>query len=75
MDYIEKYVYDWVFASKEMVYLTDRLEAMPKEKEANKKFKQLNKLVEANLAQKGANQAKVPLVIRGFNLFLFVFCN
>lgn len=45
---------------------------MPKEKDANKKFKELNKTVEEELAKKGANEAKVPLVIRGFNIFLFV---
>ncbi len=72
MDSIEKYVYDWVFDSKEKVVLNNRLEDMPKEKEANKKFKELNKLVEENLAVKGANQAKVPLILRAFNVFLFV---
>ncbi len=72
MDSIEKYVYDWVFDSKDKVILNNRLEAMPKEKEANKKFKELNKLVEENLAVKGANQAKVPLVLRIFNVFLFI---
>ncbi len=72
MDSIEKYVYDWVFETKEEVMLNYRLEKMPKEKEANKKFKELNKLVEANLSTKGANQAKVPLCLRVFNVFLFI---
>ena len=72
MDSIEKYVYDWVFDSKEKVALNNRLQDMPKEKEANKKFKELNKLVEENLAVKGANQAKVPLILRAFNVFLFI---
>ncbi len=72
MDSIEKYVYDWVFDSKEKVVLNRRLENMPKEKEANKKFKELNKLVEENLAVKGANKAKVPLLLRAFNVFLFI---
>lgn len=72
MDKIEKYVYNWVFEKKDIVNLNDRLKEMPKEKEANQKFKQLNQIVEENLAQKGANQAKVPLILRGFNIFLFV---
>lgn len=72
MDEIEKYVYNWVFSKKELVVLNDRLKEMPKEKDANQKFKQLNKMVEENLASKGANQAKVPLILRGFNVFLFI---
>jgi len=72
MDSIEKYVYNWIFKEKEQVSLSDRLKEMPKEKEANIKFKELNDLVEQNLAAKGANQAKVPLIVRGFNIFLFI---
>lgn len=72
MDEIEKYVYNWVFSKKENEILNDRLKEMPKEVDANAKFKQLNKMVEENLAQKGANQAKVPLILRGFNVFLFI---
>ena len=72
MDEIERYVYNWVFDDSEKVELTDRLREMPKEKEANRKFKQLNEIVENTLAKKGANQAKVPLVIRVFNIFLFI---
>lgn len=71
MDGIEKYVYDWVFDNRDTISLADRLKEMPKEKEANKKFKVLNNLVEATLTAKGANQAKVPLLVRGFNIFLF----
>lgn len=72
LDNIEQYVYDWVFDGDDKVDLKYRLEKMPKEKDANKKFKELNKTVEEELAKKGANEAKVPLVIRGFNIFLFV---
>lgn len=72
MDNIEKYVYNWVFGSKNEVILNSRLEEMPKEKDANRKFKDLNKLVEDNLTSIGANQAKVPLCIRAFNVFLFI---
>lgn len=72
MDEIEKYIYNWVFSQKDFTILNDRLKEMPKEKDANQKFKQLNKMVEENLASKGANQAKVPLILRGFNIFLFI---
>ena len=72
MDSIENYVYNWIFGSKNKVNLNDRLKAMPKEKNANKKFKELNKIVEEKLAENGANQAKVPMCIRVFNVFLFI---
>ena len=72
MDKIEKYVYDWVFESKNRVRLNTRLEEMPKEKQANKKFKELNKLVGEKLSSIGANKAKVPLCLRVFNVFLFI---
>jgi len=72
MDEIEKCVYDWVFDGKDTVNLAYRLNQMPKEKDANRKFKQLNELVEKQLAKKGANKAKVPIFIRAFNMFLFI---
>lgn len=72
MDEIEKYVYNWLFDQSNTVILQDRLEKMPKEKEANKKFKELNSKVENELAKIGANRIKVPLLVRGFNIFLFV---
>lgn len=75
MDEIEKYVYNWVFSKSKQeidVDLVKRLQQMPKEKDANKKFKELNNKVEKVLAEKGANNAKVPLIIRGFNIFLFI---
>lgn len=71
MDDIERYVYNWVFGATETVELTNRLQQMPREEKANQSFKKLNELVEQELAKKGANQAKVPLVVRGFNMFLF----
>ena len=72
MDGIERYVHDWVFEGKDTVNLANRLEQMPKEKDANKKFRELNELVETQLANKGANQAKVPMFVRGVNIFLFI---
>lgn len=72
IDWIEQYIYDWVFDTKNKVDLKQRLEEMPKEKKANEHFKKLNKAVEEELAKKGANEAKVPLIIRAFNIFLFI---
>ena len=72
MDNIERYVYNWVFDSNDSVVLTDRLKEMPKEKDSYIKFKALDNLVQSTLNQKGANQAKVPLCIRVFNIFLFI---
>ena len=51
LDNIEQYVYDWVFDGDYKVDLKYRLEKMPKEKDANKKFKELNKTVEEELAK------------------------
>ena len=72
MDTIEKYVYDWIFNGKEIVELSDRLEKLPKEKDANEKFEQLNKMVEMRLSKMGANKKSVPIALRKFNIFLFV---
>lgn len=72
MDKIERFIYSWVFGGKEQVNLTERLKEMPKEKNAHIKFKELNEQVEEELAKKGANQAKVPFIIRAFNIFLFI---
>lgn len=72
MDDIEKYIYDWVFKGKTIIELSYRLEEMPKEKDASEKFKELNTIVEEKLAQMGANKKSVPMVIRAFNIFLFV---
>lgn len=72
MDGIERYIYDWVFNTKDTVDLNSRLDSMPRDKDANKKFKALNDMVEETLAKKGANQAKVPMYIRGLNVLLFI---
>lgn len=72
MDGMEKFVYEWVFGNNGCVNLQDRLTRMPHEKDANDNFKHLNNLVEGNLATVGANQAKVPMIVRGFNIFLFI---
>lgn len=54
------------------VVLNERLKEMPKELSANQKFKSLNSMVESKLAEIGANNIKVPLFIRVFNVFLFI---
>lgn len=72
MDQIEKYVYDWIFEGKSgIVNLVDRLKDLPKDKIANKKFKQLNDIAQRELDKKGANKQKVPLTLRMFNTLLF----
>ena len=71
MDSIEKSIYNWVFRGSGVVELSERLKEMPKEKDANDRFKQLNKMVEENLSKMGANRRSVPMVLRGFNIFLF----
>ncbi len=72
MDEIEKYVYEWVFCNSNSINLQDRLNTMPKEEEASKKFKELNTLVEKKLMEIKANEVKVPKSIRIFNVFLFI---
>ena len=72
MDDIEKCIYNWVFKGSGAVELADRLKEMPKEQDANARFKQLNKMTEENLAKMGANKRSVPMILRGFNIFLFI---
>lgn len=38
MDSIQKYVYDWIFDTKQTVELSDRLKEMPKEKRSKYKI-------------------------------------
>ena len=72
MDEIESYIYEWVFDGKDHVILENRLKEMPKDNTANEKFKNLHKIVQKELVSRGANKTKVPMVLRGFNIFLFV---
>lgn len=73
MDKIEKYVYDWIFERKSgIVNLVDRLKDLPKDKIANKKFKQLNYIAQRELDKIGANKQKVPLTLRMLNTLLFI---
>ena len=74
MDEIEAFIYEWIFNGKPGAYLEERLKEMPKEDDANKKFKELNKLAEKNLSKLKANEAKVPTIIRVFNTILFIIC-
>ena len=73
MDEIEKMVYDWVFHNVDKVELSQRLKNMPKEEDANERFKKLNNATQEKLNSIGANQKKVPVFIRVFNTFLFFF--
>ncbi len=71
MDEIEKYIYHWLFGNKVSIDFAERLKELPKENDANKKFKQLNKMAKAKLNRVGANVSKVPMAVRVFNVMLF----
>ena len=72
MDEIETYIYNWVFKERRVVNLSERLKEMPKETDANKKFKELNKIANKKLNKIGANISKVPPMVRVFNVILFI---
>ena len=72
MDEIEKYVYDWIFGKDGIVDFSNRLKEMPKQKNANKKFKELNEKAKSKLNKIGANISKVPVALRIFNVLLFL---
>ena len=67
MDEIEKYIYHWLFGDKTSIDFAERLKELPKEDDANKKFKQLSKMAKAKLNRVGANVSKVPMAVRVFN--------
>ena len=72
MDEIEKYICGWIFEGKSSINFAERLKQLPKEKEANNRFKQLNKIAKSKLNKIGANISKVPVAIRIFNVLLFI---
>ena len=72
MDEIERYVYNWIFAGSGAVNLADALKKLPEDKIANEKFKELNKMVQKSLNQKGSNLKGVPKILRIFNTILFI---
>ena len=72
MDEIELFIYRWLFKGHITVDLNDRLEEMAKEKDANKKFKELNNIAKKELNSIGANISKVPMTLRIFNVLLFI---
>lgn len=68
MDIIERFVYNWIFETAgENVDLQRRLSQMPKDKEANERFKTLNHIASRELKSLGANEAKVPIYLRILN--------
>ncbi len=71
MDEIEAMVCNWAFGSQQTVELAMALENMPKDKNANEKFKKLNDVAQEKLNKKGGNQKRVPVTLRIFNTFLF----
>lgn len=73
MDEIERFVYDWVFANQsDRVELGRRLETLAKDQNANTKFKHLDKLVKSKLNEIGANQPKVPKILRILNVGILI---
>ena len=73
MDEIERYVYNWFFGSASRRNLVERLKEMPKEKEANIKFRTLNEMAGKTLQSYGANQ-QMPQGLRIFNTLLLGIC-
>lgn len=76
MDIIEKYVHTWifdfVFDENEKINLQDRLESIPKEKDAYQRFTKLNKLAKKELLKIGANKVTTPLWLRFYNFVLLI---
>ena len=72
MDEIEIFIYRWLFKGHITVDLNKRLKQMAKDKDANKKFKELNNIAKKELNSIGANISKVPMTLRIFNAFLFL---
>ena len=73
MDEIERYVYNWFFGSASRRNLVERLKEMPKEKDANMKFRTLNEMAGKTLQSYGANQ-QMPQGLRIFNTLLLGIC-
>lgn len=73
MDPVEKYLHLWLFGfNNHTVDLQKRLEEMPKEGDANVRFRELNRRVKDTLNSVGANQPRVPKGLRIFNDFLLI---
>ena len=72
LDEVEKFVYDWIFESTKEPNLVAVLKRIAKDEKANEKFKNLNKLVQKKLNEKGANKNNIPKILRIFNTILFV---
>ena len=73
MDSIETMVYNWLFMGNDVVELSQRLKDMPKDQDAELRFKKLNDVVQEKLNNMGANKKGVPKLIRIINTFLFFF--
>lgn len=73
MDTIERFVYNWIFGmSEKSIDLQTRLEQIPKDKEANERFKTLSNITRRELGSLGANEAKVPIYLRILNWGVFI---
>lgn len=73
LDEIESYIVDWIFKKGGVkVDLLRRLKELPKEREANEKFWELDEKAINKLNKLGANKAKVPVGIRILNTIIFI---
>ena len=69
MDKIELFIYNWLFTGEKET-LVERLQEMPKVKNANFKFKELDRLAKKELKDLGANKSSVPNIIKAINVML-----
>jgi len=72
LDEIEKYICDWFFGNSEKMDIVKRLKELPSDKKAKEKFEELDKKATKLLNSIGANKSKVPMILRVFNVILFI---
>lgn len=71
MDKIEKFIYNWVLNSDEVI-LENRLREIPRDKNANHMFKLLNNISKGELKKIGANSITVPPLLRALNVIILI---
>lgn len=72
LDKTERYIYNWIFEKNDTVELSNRLKMIPKERDANVKFKNLDALAKNELNVIGANRQAVPKFVRFLNNILLI---
>lgn len=71
IDFIENFVYDWIFEKYDEVNLIEILKELPNKN--IKKFEELNIIVQKELNKRGANKKKVPYILRILNTLIWIF--